>query len=123
MHDHDSPRQLEQASFVTLTQLAIFPCTTGTERTDYTFRAEPMHVIWALGQEYGREVHFPASGLEAGTSKQPNFYRRDELKYHGHVGQRGVTTVRWLGEQTLIGSLIRIRETKSPNQCCRVVFE
>ena len=58
-----------------------------------------MHVIWARGQEYGEEIHRPASGLERNEFRTENFYRRDELKYHGHQTQRGVTTRRFLGEE------------------------
>ena len=70
-----------------------------TERTDYSFTQASMHVIWARGQEYGQEIHVPDSGLERNEFMTENFYRRDELKYHGHRTQRGVTTRRFLGEK------------------------
>ena len=48
-----------------------------------------MHVIWALGQEPGEYVHIPKSGLEKGTPSIPDFYRPDELKYHGKKNRDG----------------------------------
>lgn len=49
-----------------------------------------MHVIWAVGQEHGRYVHLPKSGLETESGSIKDFYKPDELKYHGHGSQRGV---------------------------------
>ena len=54
-----------------------------------------MHVIWARGQEYGEEVHDPEPHFH--LARQPNFYRRDELKYHGHGAQRGVASINFQG--------------------------
>ena len=53
-----------------------------------------MHFIWAVGQEQGAYSHSPRSGLErAGNSPSvEDFYRDDELKYHGKEN-RGVDTV------------------------------
>lgn len=56
-----------------------------------------MDVIWALGQEPDNYVHFPKSGIEAGKASLKDFYRRDELKYHGHGEQRGKTSINFLG--------------------------
>ena len=55
-----------------------------------------MHVIWARGQQSGDYMHRPKSGLEAGSASVPNFYRPDELKYHGHGSQRGVSSIAFL---------------------------
>lgn len=52
-----------------------------------------MHVIWARGQEPEKYVHVPPSGIEKGPVSVPNFYKPDELKYHGHKMQRGVTQI------------------------------
>lgn len=56
-----------------------------------------MHLIWAKGQETDMYVHIPKSGLEVGEPSQPNFYRPDELKYHGRRNQRGVTSINFFG--------------------------
>lgn len=49
-----------------------------------------MHVIWAVGQDSKEYKHFPKSGLERDEASVKDFYRDDELKYHGHGDQRGV---------------------------------
>ena len=56
-----------------------------------------MHVIWALGQEPGNYAHSPKSGLEEGTPSIRDFYRADELKYHGNKN-RGVVTMNFYDE-------------------------
>lgn len=58
-----------------------------------------MHVIWARGQEPGQYRHSPPSGLETGKAAVGDFYRPDELKYHGHGDQRGVVAINFFGEQ------------------------
>jgi len=55
----------------------------GNGFTDHDITEENMHVIWAVGQEPGDYVHRPSSGLENGNPSIPDFYRPDELKYHG----------------------------------------
>jgi hypothetical protein len=57
-----------------------------------------MHVIWAQGQEQNRYIHNPKSGLERDRASVKDFYRPDELKYHGHGAQRGQTTLNFFGE-------------------------
>ncbi|XP_074597944.1 uncharacterized protein LOC141852736 isoform X2 [Brevipalpus obovatus] len=59
------------------------------ELSDHTILNATMDVIWAKGQEPGKYVHNPASGLETGKALNANFYREDEIKYHGHKDQRG----------------------------------
>lgn len=66
--------------------------------TDYPITNSLMHVIWARGQEQGMYVHAPRSGLEEGVASVPDFYKPDELKYHGKKGQRGVLALNFLGE-------------------------
>nr|XP_012552133.2 uncharacterized protein LOC101739898 isoform X3 [Bombyx mori] len=58
------------------------------EPTDHSIVDDIMHVIWARGQEPGKYVHSPGSGIEQGTAVTQDFYRPDELKYHGHGDQR-----------------------------------
>lgn len=58
-----------------------------------------MHVIWARGQELGQYIHAPLSGLEKEAASVQEFYKPDELKYHGHKMQRGVTQINFLDEK------------------------
>lgn len=51
-----------------------------------------------LGQEPGRYVHVPPSGLEKEKASIRDFYKPDELKYHGHRSQRGFTQLNFLEE-------------------------
>ncbi|XP_053620328.1 uncharacterized protein LOC128680882 isoform X1 [Plodia interpunctella] len=69
------------------------------EPTDHSLVDDLMHVIWARGQEPGKYVHNPPSGLEKGSAAVADFYRQDELKYHGHGGQRGVTRINFFEEE------------------------
>ncbi|KAL0811063.1 hypothetical protein ABMA28_010340 [Loxostege sticticalis] len=68
------------------------------EPTDHSIVDDLMHVIWARGQEPNKYVHSPPSGLEKGTAATGDFYRQDELKYHGHGSQRGVTRINFFEE-------------------------
>lgn len=68
------------------------------EPTDHSIENDLMHVIWAQGQEKGKYVHLPKSGVETAGASVKDFYKPDELKYHGHGSQRGVTTINFLGE-------------------------
>lgn len=70
-----------------------------SDETDHIIGTEPMHVIWARGQEAGKYVHQPASGLEKDPVTISDFYRPDELKYHGRGDQRGVTLITFLEEK------------------------
>lgn len=64
-----------------------------SDSTDHSILPGLTHVIWAIGQEAGNYKHRPASGLENSPSEESkNFYKRDELKYHGHEG-RGVAAI------------------------------
>lgn len=73
---------------------------------DHSFVDGPMHVVWARGQVDGYYHHLPNSGLEhAGSFPSiPNYYYKDELKYHGrdvrgiNYGHRGFFTVNFFGE-------------------------
>jgi len=57
----------------------------------------PLYVIWAFGQDQGDYSHIPASGLERGDPSVPDFYRDDELKYHGKEN-RGVEVINFEGK-------------------------
>ena len=71
-----------------------------SDETDHIIGTEPMHVIWARGQEPGRYVHRPASGLEKDPVTISDFYRPDELKYHGKGSdQRGVAVITFVGKE------------------------
>ena len=59
-----------------------------------------MHVIWAVGQDTKAYKHFPESGLEKEEASIKDFYREDELKYHGHGDQRGVLALNFFGKIT-----------------------
>lgn len=65
--------------------------------TDHSIEDALMHVIWAQGQETNRYVHVPKSGLENGKASIKDFYKPDELKYHGHSDQRGQTSLNFFG--------------------------
>ncbi len=69
------------------------------EFTDHEILNEDMHVIWAVGQEPGEYSHVPKSGLEAeGSSPSiPDFYKPDELKYHGRKN-RGMLSMNFFEE-------------------------
>lgn len=54
--------------------------------TDHTLDDALTHVIWAKGQE----------PTESSTNK--DFYQPDEIKYHGHQMQRGVTQINFFGK-------------------------
>lgn len=60
------------------------------EPTDHTLDDALTHVIWAKGQE--------PTGLEAESSTNKDFYQPDEIKYHGHQMQRGVTQINFFGK-------------------------
>ncbi|XP_039765017.1 uncharacterized protein LOC120637291 isoform X3 [Pararge aegeria] len=64
------------------------------EPTDHSFVDDLMHVIWARGQEYNHYVHSPPAGVSKG-----DFYRPDEIKYHGHGSQRGVASINFFEEK------------------------
>lgn len=70
-----------------------------SDNTDHSIVDDLMHVIWARGQEEGKYVHSPPSGLEKDTASVPEFYRPDELKYHGHKQQRGFTQINFFEEK------------------------
>ena len=67
------------------------------ESTDHSITNEPMHLIWAKGQEVGQYHHHPE--IELGVDKAKAFYAIDELKYHGYgQQQRGWSEVNFFGK-------------------------
>ncbi|KAF2359756.1 DOMON domain [Trinorchestia longiramus] len=75
--------------------------------SDQPFEPGLMHIIWAMGQESGQYVHSPPSGLEkGGTPSVPDFYKRDELKYHGKQDQRGTTSIDIIGSSKAPGTAL-----------------
>ena len=70
---------------------------TASDPSDQPFERGLMHVIWAIGQEHGMYVHSQPSGLEKGTPTVPDFYKPDELKYHGNGDQRGTLSLDFYG--------------------------
>lgn len=73
-----------------------------TEPSDHSIVDEVMHVIWAKGQEQKNYQHSPKSGLEKDVAYVKDFYKQDELKYHGHGSQRGVISINFFGNYHII---------------------
>lgn len=75
-------------------------------KSDHSIVNDLMHVIWAKGQENGKYVHSPLSGLEKENAGNSEFYQPDELKYHGHAPQRGALQLNFYGEHHFNSSLL-----------------
>lgn len=71
------------------------------EPTDHSIEEGLMHVIFAQGQEKGKYVHVPKSGVETESASVKDFYKPDELKYHGHKDQRGVVSLNFFGKSMI----------------------
>ena len=57
---------------------------TANELTDHSIAENaPVTAVWARGQEFGQYIHNPPSGLEWCLASDYEFYKKDELKYHG----------------------------------------
>lgn len=67
------------------------------EQSDHSIEEGLMDVIWARGQELGHYNHNPKTGVDTGEASVLDFYRSDELKYHGHGSQRGKVTMNFFG--------------------------
>lgn len=80
--------------------------------TDHSIVNDLIHVIWARGQEPGKYIHSPPSGLEKEAASMQHFYQPDELKYHGHKTQRGVTQINFF-EETKLKSHSIVNSTSS----------
>lgn len=70
---------------------------TANEPTDHEIIDGDMQVIWAKGQEPGNYIHHPPSGIEKAKVSVKEFYKTDELKYHGHGAQRGTVILNFFG--------------------------
>lgn len=78
---------------------SLHVCLTASDPADHEFKNELMHVIWAVGQRQGAYRHSPCSALETSKVSISDYYKKDELKYHG-VGslQRGTASVNFFCE-------------------------
>ena len=52
-----------------------------------------LSVIWAHGQKQDQYTFEYRTGVHVPTATNPQFYKDDEFKYHGFVGNRGTATV------------------------------
>ena len=60
-------------------------------------------VIWSHGQPQGGYQHRPSSGLEKGEPGVRDFYKDDELKYHGRDSYRGKFLIDFRKEPSIKG--------------------
>ena len=58
-----------------------------THQSDHSIENGLMHVIWAQGQNPDKYSHAPRSGIEADNPSIPDFYKEDEIKYHGKINR------------------------------------
>lgn len=58
---------------------------TEIEPSDHPLGPGKIFMIYAKGQTAGSYEHSVKSGLESGKHKDTDFYRRDQLKYHGSM--------------------------------------
>ena len=77
-----------------ITTIAFRRSLQSQEPSDHTIE-ETMMLIWAVGQTHGNYNHKPDSGLEKGQASILDFYRPDEVKYHGKLN-RGFTMINLL---------------------------
>jgi hypothetical protein len=69
-----------------------------THPTDNSIEDGRMHIIWSHGQLKDSFSHAPLSGLENGSPGIPDFYKEDELKYHGRRN-RGLVKLNLLQDE------------------------
>ncbi|GFS19097.1 cell surface glycoprotein 1, partial [Elysia marginata] len=62
-----------------------------SETSDWPIENSLMHIVWARGQQEGDIKHWPDSALEK-KQADADYYRKDELKYHGHGNHRGAAS-------------------------------
>lgn len=80
-------------SWIQLSYIVVHCQFTATERTDYNITDDYMHIIWAQGQDQGSYVHSPKTGIDVASDvSDKQFYKEDDLKYHGHGDHRGART-------------------------------
>ena len=89
----------------------------GKDPTDHDIKDEQMKLIWAFGQTFGSYNHGvrTPSGLEKGEASIPDFYRLDEVKYHGKLN-RGQSMVNFF-EKPIDPNTEKTNELKVPNDC------
>lgn len=71
------------------------------ESTDHTLDDDLTNVIWAKGQEKA------SSGIVQEISSIKDFYKADELKYHGYQMQRGVAVINFFGKLKKLEFFVR----------------
>lgn len=88
------------------------------EPADHDIQDEIMYVIWAFGQDAKDYNHRPLSGLEIGSPLITDFYREDEVKYHGRAN-RGHADINFLENysQNENQSNCSIGEFRYPARC------
>ena len=79
-----------------VTTIAFRRSLESSEPTDHSI-SENMMLIWSVGQTHGNYNHRPKSGLERGQASVLDFYRPDEVKYHGK-NNRGTSIVNLMGK-------------------------
>ncbi|CAH0598382.1 unnamed protein product [Chrysodeixis includens] len=69
-----------------------------TEPTDHSIVDDAMHVIWARGQQPAPPAPPAPAAAARASAAVGDFYRPDEIKYHGHGDQRGVAKINFFEE-------------------------
>ena len=72
---------------------------TSNHPSDHDIEGGLMHIIWAVGQKQGKYSLAPRSGIENGKPSIPDFYKEDEIKYHGKVN-RGARQLNLMEKET-----------------------
>ncbi|XP_030757103.1 uncharacterized protein LOC115882976 isoform X2 [Sitophilus oryzae] len=88
------------------------------EPSDHTIEEDLMHVIFAQGQEKGKYVHIPKSGVETSQVSEKDFYKPDELKYHGHESQRGVISLNFFDKKVIMAAGTAATSDSAQNTDC-----
>ncbi|TMS34614.1 hypothetical protein L596_002167 [Steinernema carpocapsae] len=70
------------------------------EPSDHPLGPDKMFVIWAKGQEPNQYRHSVKSAIETGKIKDKDFYRVDQLKYHGSIN-RGVYPIEFVAKELM----------------------
>uniref|UniRef100_A0A1I7YK48 EGF-like domain-containing protein n=1 Tax=Steinernema glaseri TaxID=37863 RepID=A0A1I7YK48_9BILA len=70
------------------------------EPSDHPLGPDKMFVIWAKGQEPNQYRHSVKSAIETGKIKDKDFYRVDQLKYHGSIN-RGVYPMEFVPKELM----------------------
>ncbi|GAV04328.1 hypothetical protein RvY_14625 [Ramazzottius varieornatus] len=93
---------------------------------DHSFLNSPMHVIFARGQEKGSFHHYPPLSMEADNKSLTEFYKPDDLRYHGAgANNRGVALINFFDEKNELATLQSpcVGEWKAPLNCVGVACQ